>query len=126
MPCENLNSFHRLKGPDHAGKSAKDACLFSCRHSAGRGRFGKQTAVARGVQSWIKDGELAFKLMNRAGDKGFAEEPCGIRDQNPGRKVVRAIKDLVVSPEESHDVVLLEPFGVDFKTHIGVQVREAL
>ena len=126
MPCEDLNGFHRLKGPDHAGKSAKDACLFSCRHSAGRGRFWKETAVARGVQSWIKDGELAFKLMNCAGDEGFAEEPCGIRNQKPGRKVVRAVKDQIVLPEESHDVVLLESFVVDFKTDIGVQVRKPL
>jgi hypothetical protein len=78
------------------------------------------------VQSGIKDGQLAFKLMNRAGDEGFAEEPCGIRHQKPGRKVVRAVKDQVVSPEEGHDVVLFEPFGVGFKTYIGVQVREAL
>ena len=71
VPREDLDSFHRLKGPDHAGKGAKDACLLSCGDGAGGRRFREQAPVARRAKSRVKDGKLAFKLMDCTGDQGF-------------------------------------------------------
>ena len=126
VPREDLDSFHRLKGPDHAGKGAKDACFLSCGDRAGWRRFRKQASVARRAQSRIKDGKLSFELMDRAGNRGFTKEPRGICHQKAGRKVVRAVNDHVILPEEICDVVLIEPFMVELKTDVRVQTREAV
>ena len=126
MPCEDLDSFHRLKGPDHAGKGAKDACLLSCGDGAGGRRFREQAPVARRAKSRVKDGKLAFKLMDCTGDQGFAEEPRRIRHQKAGRKVVRAVNDQVILSEKGHGVVPVEPSRMNFKPNIRVQTCESV
>ena len=124
MPCDNLQRFHGLEGPDHAGKSAQYARFFSGRNRAGWWGFRKKATVAGGGETWIEDAELSLKLMDRASHKWLAEEPGGVRYQKAGWEIVGAVNHDIVAADQIHCVASVKSLLVCLNGNIGIQARE--
>src|SRR5208282_3697215 len=121
-----LERLDRLKRAHHAGDGAENAGLLATRDEIGRRRGGEEAAVA-GVlarEIGLEGGKLAVEAEEGRRDERDAREIASVVHEVARREIVAAVDHEVVSGDERHHVLRLEPrlFGDD--ADLGIEGRE--